>query len=158
MSVIVVGLDMSPASRAALEWTARYARLVGARVRALHALVVPPEVAVAGVMGRPADPVPAGNIEASYREAVGRIWDSVRPESDWRLEFYLDEPGPMLARHSVGAQLLVLGTQEHVGLARLVAPSVSHYCVRHASCPVVAVPEPDPSQGQPLAVAVAERS
>ena len=35
--------------------------------------------------------------------------------------------------------LLVVGTQEHVGLRRAVLGSVSHYCL-HARCPVVAVP------------------
>jgi hypothetical protein len=41
---------------------------------------------------------------------------------------------------SVGAALLVVGTQEHAGIGRLVSGSVSHYCLSHAQCPVVAVP------------------
>ncbi len=158
MSEILVGLDMSPASRAALAWAADYARLTGARVRALHALVIPPEVAVAGVLGRPADPVPERNVDVAYREAVAGVWDAVHPDADWRLEFYLDDPGPMLARHSADAQLLVIGTREHVGLGRLISASVSHYCVRHAHCPIVAVPEPEHAGGRSVAVAVADRS
>jgi nucleotide-binding universal stress UspA family protein len=35
---------------------------------------------------------------------------------------------------------LVVGTRDHVGLGRLFAGSISHYCLSHASCPVVAVP------------------
>ena len=46
-----------------------------------------------------------------------------------------------LSKH---AELLVVGTREHVGLGRLLVGSVSHYCLRHAACPVVAVPIPAP--------------
>jgi hypothetical protein len=38
--------------------------------------------------------------------------------------------------------MLVVGTREHTGVRRLVGGSVSHYCLSHASCPVVAVPGP----------------
>ena len=48
--------------------------------------------------------------------------------------------GEVLARLSKKAELLVVGTREHVGLGRLLVGSVSHYCLRHAACPVVAVP------------------
>ena len=41
---------------------------------------------------------------------------------------------------SVGTALLVVGTKEHVGISRIVAGSISHYCLSHAQCPVVAVP------------------
>ena len=40
------------------------------------------------------------------------------------------------------SRLLVVGTREHVGLGRLLTSSVSHYCLSHALCPVVAVPAP----------------
>jgi nucleotide-binding universal stress UspA family protein len=45
-----------------------------------------------------------------------------------------------LAARSAEAALLVVGTQEHVGLARLVSGSVSRYCLSHAKCPTVIVP------------------
>ena len=35
-----------------------------------------------------------------------------------------------------------MGTREHAGLRRLLSGSVSHYCLSHAVCPVVAVPAP----------------
>jgi nucleotide-binding universal stress UspA family protein len=49
--------------------------------------------------------------------------------------------GPVLVERARRAALLVVGTREHVGLRRLVAGSVSHYCLSHAECPVVAVAE-----------------
>jgi Universal stress protein family len=48
--------------------------------------------------------------------------------------------GEVLVARSRDAQLLVVGTREYAGLGRLLVGSVSHYCLSHASCPVVAVP------------------
>jgi nucleotide-binding universal stress UspA family protein len=80
------------------------------------------------------------NIDPSYREAIHAAWESVLPESGWTLEFVLDDAGPALVRRSAEATLLVVGTHEHVGLARLVSGSVSRYCLSHAQCPTVIVP------------------
>ena len=66
----------------------------------------------------------------------------VSPRPDWVLQFASGDTGPVLVRQSEDARLLVLGTREHVGLGRLVSGSVSHYCLSHAVCPVVAVPAP----------------
>ena len=41
------------------------------------------------------------------------------------------------------AQLLALGAREHTGIGRLLAGSVSHYCLSHSAVPVAAVPAPD---------------
>jgi nucleotide-binding universal stress UspA family protein len=50
------------------------------------------------------------------------------------------DAGPAVVAESVGAALLVVGTKDHVGIGGLVSGSVSHYCLSHAQCPVVAVP------------------
>jgi nucleotide-binding universal stress UspA family protein len=82
------------------------------------------------------------------------VFQEIGPRPDWSMEFLRGEPGPVLVRESKGAQLLVIGTREHVGLGRLLVGSISHYCLSHASCPVVAVPaeafntpapDPDPA-------------
>jgi hypothetical protein len=44
----------------------------------------------------------------------------------------------------------VVGTREHVGLGRLLVGSISHYCLTHATCPVVAVPAKRPDKYQRL--------
>ena len=41
----------------------------------------------------------------------------------------------------------MVGTGEHVGLGRIRLGSTSHYCLGHASCPVVAVPALDVDLG-----------
>lgn len=64
----------------------------------------------------------------------------MRPGLGWILEFVLDDAGRALVARSAEAALLVVGTHEHVGLARLVSGSVSRYCLSHAKCTTVIVP------------------
>jgi nucleotide-binding universal stress UspA family protein len=49
-------------------------------------------------------------------------------------------PPEVLCAASRDAQLLVLGSHGHGQLFEAVLGSVSQYCVRHASCPVVVIP------------------
>jgi len=42
MSSILVGLDLSPSSRAALQWAAQQARLTGRRLLPINAVPIPP--------------------------------------------------------------------------------------------------------------------
>jgi nucleotide-binding universal stress UspA family protein len=49
-------------------------------------------------------------------------------------------PPEVLCAVSRDAQLLVLGSHGHGQLFDAVLGSVSQYCVRHASCPVVVIP------------------
>ena len=72
------------------------------------------------------------------------VFEDISPRPDWLIQFATGEPGPVLVRQSRDSQLLVVGTREHVGLGRVLVGSVSHYCLSHADCPVVAVPTFDP--------------
>jgi|SoimicmetaTmtLPA_FD_contig_51_879975_length_1734_multi_2_in_0_out_0_2 nucleotide-binding universal stress UspA family protein len=140
MSEIVVGLDLSPSARAALRWAAEQARGTGQPLRAVNAVDVSPAYNIELGMGGVAVPMEASALDATYREAIAAVFDSVQAGLGWRLEFFSGEAGPVLVAESVGAALLVVGTQEHAGIGRLVSGSVSHYCLSHAQCPVVAVP------------------
>ena len=143
MSRILVGLDLSRSSRAALQWAAEQARLTGRRVLAINAVSVPPGLAPIGIIGMSESAMGESGIDMPLREAVSAVWDSVQPELGWTLEFVLDYPGPALVARSAEAALLVVGTHEHVGLARLVSGSVSRCCLSHAKCPTVIVPIDD---------------
>jgi nucleotide-binding universal stress UspA family protein len=140
---IVVGLDDSPSGKAALDWAAEQARSVGAVLRAVHALDWPHGLSPAGF------PAPANFMEVSreelqdsYRQWITTIFDAVSPHPDWILQFASGDTGQVLIEQSKDALLLVVGTREHVGLGRILTGSVSHYCLSHALCPVVAVPAP----------------
>jgi nucleotide-binding universal stress UspA family protein len=139
MSSILVGLDLSPSGRAALRWAAQQARVTGRRLLAINAVSVPPSLASLGIIGKPVSAVEE-SIDAPHREAASAVWESVRPGLGWTLEFVLDDPGPALVARFNDAALLVVGTHEHVGLARLVSGSVSRYCLSDAHCPTVIVP------------------
>jgi nucleotide-binding universal stress UspA family protein len=140
MNSILVGLDLSPSGRAALQWAAQQARLTARKLIAINAVPIPPSLAPLGVIAMPEPAMDESNIDPSYREAIHAVWESVLPELGWTLEFVLDDAGPALVRRSAEATLLVVGTHEHVGLARLVSGSVSRYCLSHAQCPTVIVP------------------
>ena len=143
---IVVGLDESSSSRAALEWAARYSRLVGGVLRAVHVLDWPYELDDADVMpGRPTGRILTHDeIEGLYRGRITRLFDELHPKPDWLMQFAQGEVGPVLVHQAERAALLVVGTREHVGLGRLLSGSVSHFCLSHAVCPIVAVPAPSP--------------
>jgi nucleotide-binding universal stress UspA family protein len=142
VSEIVVGLDLSPSARAAMRWAAEQARAIGQALRAVHVVHIAPAYSMAlGMDGVPMSVEPS-EVEAPYREAVGAVFDSVQPDAGWQLKFVSGEVGPSLVAESIGAALLVVGTKEHVGIGRLVYGSVSHYCLSHAQCPMVAVQAP----------------
>lgn len=141
MSEIVVGLDVSQASHGALAWAANQARSTGAELRAVHALLDSAAMfASVGQMSVPSSLAGDDRVEHAYRDAVTAVWETVQPEPNWRLEFYNADPCGLLVAQSTHADLLVIGTREHVGWGRILNGSVSHYCLSHATCPVVAVP------------------
>jgi nucleotide-binding universal stress UspA family protein len=138
MSEIVIGLDLSRSARAALDWAAEQARATGRTLRAVN--VISASATYSMALGGVPVPIEPSEMDAPHRDAVAAIFDSVQPELGWQLKFFSGEPGPILVAESIGAALLVVGTKEHVGIGRLMAGSVSHYCLSHAQCPVVAVP------------------
>jgi nucleotide-binding universal stress UspA family protein len=140
---IVVGLDDSPSSKAALDWAAEQAKSIGAVLRAVHALDWPYGLSAAGFPS-PMDitNVTREEIEDAYRRAITAVFDAISPRPDWLVQFARGDAGQVLVRQSKDSRLLVVGTREHVGLGRVLTSSVSHYCLSHALCPVVAVPAP----------------
>lgn len=137
---VVVGVDLSPASRAALTWAAEHARATDSRLIALHIASVgaPP------LVPRPGSPLVAYPLRAAdgkrQQEELQELFASVSPEPDWALDHGEGPVGPVLVGRSRAARLLVVGTREHTGLGRVLDGSISHYCLSHATCPVVAVP------------------
>jgi nucleotide-binding universal stress UspA family protein len=146
---IVVGLDDSPSGKAALQWAAQQAKITGAALRAVHGLGGPYGLGSAGIPPpiHPMEATPIPPIELApeelqdaYRNVITAVFEAVSPSPDWVLDFVTGYAGEVLVSRSRDAQLLVVGTREHAGLGRLLVGSVSHYCLSHASCPVVAVP------------------
>ena len=134
---IVVGLDESPQSVAALRWAATQAGRTGALLRLVHAWQLNASEMYA--VGALRESMTQDARERMMRLVTDTLGSTVEPGA-WRLEVVEGPTGPTLVGLAEHADMLVLGTGEHTGLRRLVAGSVSHYCLSHAQCPVVAVP------------------
>jgi nucleotide-binding universal stress UspA family protein len=137
---IVVGIDASPTSRAALRWAAEQSQLTGLPLRVVHAWHLKAHSPGIGGGEKYAE---ASRVDARARatrwvlDALGDDGTEVR----WTLNLVEGAAGPALVARSRSARLLVLGTREHTGVRRAVHGSVSHYCLSHAIPPVVAVPD-----------------
>jgi nucleotide-binding universal stress UspA family protein len=150
MGTIVVGVDGSEASLAALRFAADEARLRGARLTVVHAWIMPvfesvPDPFLVEYSG-PIDADPEATINAMRGAAETVIDEAVEAlgEGAHGLEIERavieDRPERALVDAAEEAELLVVGSRGHGRLHNLVLGSVSHYCVQHARCPVEVVP------------------
>jgi nucleotide-binding universal stress UspA family protein len=135
---IVVGVDGSAGSRAALRFALEEARLRRASVTAVFAWSIP---FVADV---PTGLLP--ELLADFRtdadqlldEAVAAVGDTGGIEVE---RVVVDAPaGRALTEAARGADLLVVGSRGRGGFKGLLLGSVSAQCAHHAPCPVVIVP------------------
>lgn len=135
--LIVVGVDGSPASAAALRWALAQAVCEGAEVEAITTRERAPAFAPAVV--------PHGEI--THRHPVGDLHDLVWDASS-RLEkapevtevVLVGDPAEELTRASHHAALLVLGAHGHGKAAGVLLGSVVAECLRRSACPVVVIP------------------
>lgn len=136
MAAIVVGVDGSEESKAALRWAVAEARLRDASVRAVYAWSLPH---VAGGVGPLIEP----DIEMLQRDGE-RLLDAAIAEVDAEgvdVERASVEgsPASALVEAAEGADLLVVGSRGHGGFVGLLLGSVSQQVAHHAPCPVVIV-------------------
>ncbi|HEY4348197.1 MAG TPA: universal stress protein [Gaiellaceae bacterium] len=144
---IVVGIDGSDASRAALRWAAAEARLRGVPVRAVHAWWAIPWLS--DDAAPPSRGSAAGDWEATHdaeaRTLIEAFIDATLGEATGRdvevaaVSMQGVAAAAALLDASKDADLLVLGSRGRGGFAGLLLGSVSQQCVHHAHCPVVIV-------------------
>jgi nucleotide-binding universal stress UspA family protein len=137
---IVVGVDGSDSSRAALSWAADEAQIRGDYVVAVLAWM--PTVIVAGPWPAMV-PIPAPEEdEAEARKALATVVRDVLghiPKVEVEPRVMHGPPAPALIEAARDAQLLVVGSRGHGGFTGLLLGSVSQQCAQHADCPVVIV-------------------
>lgn len=137
---IVVGVDGSPSSKAALKWAVRQAALTGSSVEAVIAWHYPPMYGGFGTAPVSAvDPVGFDEIAAkALNEAVA---EAVDPASSVRVSMKVAEgnPAQVLLETAEGADLLVVGSRGHGGFTGALLGSVSQHCASHSPCPVVII-------------------
>ena len=130
---IVVGVDGFESSKAALRWAIRQAKLTGAVVEAVTAWHVP-----VGTGWVPAADMPDYQEDAFtvLAEAIDEMC-TVDPDVQVCPRVVEGRAGPVLVDAADGADLLVVGSRGHRGLAEALVGSVGQYCADNASCPVV---------------------
>jgi nucleotide-binding universal stress UspA family protein len=139
---IVVGVDGSPGSRAALRVAAEEARAHG---RALRVVMVYGYLEQHHARGATAFD-PAYN-EDDAKEALGEILEQeLGATPDVRIEPVLvtDLAARALIEQSEKASMIVVGARGLGGFQGLLLGSVSQQVVHHAKCPVLVVPRPEP--------------
>jgi len=135
---VVVGVDGSPAARAALRWAVEDARRRGCRVDAVWAW----HPDYGGMIGPlPAEVVLAlspQTLEAAARKALDAAVEGFEGV-DVRPVLVEGDPRDVLVKASEEAELLVVGNRGHGTIVGAILGSVSAHCVHHASCPVVVI-------------------
>jgi len=134
---IVVGVDGSEGSKAALRWAARQADLTGATLVAIVTWQFP---AFYGWV--PEDVDFAELARRGLDEALGEVFVAGRPAT---LETRVVEgfAAQVLVAASADAELLVVGSRGYGGVADALLGSVSTYCIHHAHGPVTIIRPPD---------------
>jgi nucleotide-binding universal stress UspA family protein len=131
---IVVGVDGSNSSKAALRWAIQQAKLTGGSVDAVTAWHYPAAYGWAPGSDDMVDPeTSAKNVLA---EAFAEV-SALEPEVTVRPVLAEGLAAEVLLRTAKGADMLVVGSRGHGGLASALLGSVSMYCVLHAHCPVL---------------------
>jgi|SRR5215469_1545416 len=139
---IVVGVDGSPSSIAALRWAIHHAELAGATIDAVIAWEFS---VVAGGFGWAPNAAFDGT---DYTELAAKTLSAAVADANPQPGVILNQvitegiPAEALLRAAEDADLLVVGNRGHSMLADALLGSVSVRCLHHAACPVVIVRTP----------------
>lgn len=132
ISRIIVGVDRSEHSLAALRYANELAESFGATLVAVSAWTSP-----TGYIGLPVGPADLREeAEVRLEEAVTRAFANDPPDRITS-EIHEGDAAEVLIRRSASADLLVVGSRGHGGFAGLLLGSVSAQCAEHARCPVL---------------------
>jgi len=135
---IVVGVDGSVPSKAALAWAIRQARRTGAAVDAVIAWQVPLTVRTPWPLTWSTDfrslaehVLADAMADAAVRDSADHV--EITPK------VMEGNPVQVLLEDAAGADLLVIGNRGHGGFVEALLGSVGQQCVHHATCPVVVI-------------------
>jgi nucleotide-binding universal stress UspA family protein len=137
---IVVGVDGSQASMAALRWAAGMAAAQRCELVAVGVWEPHPMASYAPAAVPDADE--RERTELALTEAVSDVVAAV-PAVKVRQVPAAGLPARELLHQAEGAELLVLGSHRHAAAFSPAAGPVALACLRGAPCPVVVVAEPD---------------
>jgi nucleotide-binding universal stress UspA family protein len=137
MTRIVVGVDGSGASRAAVRWAAAEAKLRDAELVAVEAWEFSPLIFAADV------PVALDELRSSVEEHLHSVVDDEVPEGTDVTEVVVEKaPVPALLDECGPDDILVVGSRGRGGFSGLLLGSVSQQVAQHGVCPVVIIHPP----------------
>lgn len=131
---VIVGVDGSRPSKAALRWAHWHANLARGSVVALYTWEIP--------VSYPWDVLALDEFHDVARKTLSQAVDEVvggDTSVDVRQDVLRDHPAKALVDAAQDADLLVVGNRGHGTFTQALLGSVSQYCVHHAPCPVVVV-------------------
>jgi nucleotide-binding universal stress UspA family protein len=139
---IVVGVDGSEHSEAAIKWAVRMAKGMGSEVVAVFA-IAPPIYFDAGFMAPVVPPQLDEEWRAGMRKEFEEQWCKGLRDSGvhYRAVMKDGRPASVIAQiaDSLNADLIVLGRRGRGGLAELVLGSVSHELVLNSKRPILII-------------------
>jgi nucleotide-binding universal stress UspA family protein len=137
MTKIVVGVDGSESSRAAMRWAADEARLRGVELHAVEAWEFSPLIFAADV------PMALDELRSSVVEHLHTVVTDEVGEGVEVTELVVERaPVAALLDHCEADDILVVGSRGRGGFAGLLLGSVSQQLVQHSTCPVVIIRPP----------------
>lgn len=133
---VVVGVDGSDQSKAAMDWAIEEARLRSGEVQALTAWTFP---YVSDAMGT------AWDYEIFQKDAQAILEAELERVKDRGVgitgKIVEGNPASALIEASRDADLVALGSRGHGGFTGMLLGSVSHQTIHHAHCPVLVIRE-----------------
>jgi len=134
---IVVGVDGSEPSLAALRWAVRQAELTGTPLEVVSAWKWS-----ASYSGWETPPPPDYDPADEARRQLDKAVSAVLTPGDAieaRQSVIEGHPAPVLEALSTTADLVVVGSHGHGEFAGMLLGSVSQHCVTHCRCPVAVI-------------------
>ena len=140
MGSVVVGVDGSPNSIAALKWAAHYAQSTDCIVRALYVWSYPASTVITAQFGSAM--APADLMETASAEALAGFIAEAELPADVHVVHVVREgsTSKVLLEYAADADILVVGARGHGGFAGLLLGSVANAVINHAPCPVAVIP------------------
>ena len=138
--LVVVGVDGSDGSVAALRWAARYGAATGTPVKAVLVWHYPTTASAPPPGHAPAEVQQEveGEETDALREAIAKAAPDTAGAQVHGVVRY-GHPAEALIDESGRADLLVVGRRGHGGFLGMHIGSVSQHCVNSSQCPIVVV-------------------